>query len=151
MEEELFTKHINSGCFQRGIDQGKWYIHEIKWPFVIIKIKAKPLINSPDYYYFRFDLNGYSNQAPTVCPWDINSQQKLLPKLWPKGTNNVSKVFNPSWRDDALYAPCDRIAIERHDSWKEQFPHLYWKSDFTIIIYIEFIFKLLNSIDYVGQ
>lgn len=150
MEEELFLAHLKDGPFQRGIDEEFWGIYQINWPVAIIWIKAKEIDGRPDRYHFRFELSGYPVQAPTACPWDIATNASLTPSLWPKGDGIVKQVFAPHWNSGALYAPCDRIAIQGHDNWKTVHKSLYWRSDFTIVKYLEFIYRILNSDHYTG-
>ncbi len=149
IDENLFDTHINESWFQIGVDSGKWGIHSVDWPVAVIWVKAKPKINQPEKYYFRFELTNYPQQAPTACPWDINTKQKLEHNGWPKGAGFVSSVFNPGWNGGiALYAPCDRIAMAGHDQWKTQYPDLWWNSDMKITKYLVYIYTLLNSSDY---
>jgi hypothetical protein len=144
---------VNEANFQIGIDEGMWGIvnHDEQypsWPFVIIWVKAKQKANAPDRYYFRFDLANYPVQAPTACPWNINTNNRLDNHLWPTGGRIVSFTFKPSWNPNALYAPCDRIAMTGHEPWKQQFPELWWRPHFKITVYLHFLHRLLNSTDY---
>jgi len=67
----------------------------------------------------------------------------------PKGLGNVTKVFNPEWNNGvALYAPCDRMAMPGHESWKPQFPNVWWQPGFTIVVYLDFVHSCLNRRKY---
>lgn len=151
---ECFKKHVAMPPFQMGLDACDWaFVHDnefIQWPSVFLWIKAAEKANSPEKYYFKFDLEKYPAIAPTACPWDIDTQQPLSPDKWPRGSKYVSKVFNPSWKPQALYAPCDRIAMEGHEQWAEKYKNLWWRPDFTIVTYLKYLHKLLNSGDYLN-
>ena len=149
----LFNQHVNDADFQSGIDQGMWGIQDYDpeypaWPIVLIWIQATAKLGCPDKYFFRFDLNGYPSIAPTACPWDATTNVRLDNSMWPKGSQFVSKTFNFSWKPDALYAPCDRVAMPGHEPWQTEFPELWWQSSFKINAYLNFLHRLLNSSDY---
>jgi hypothetical protein len=151
-DHKIVIEHIESGEFQIGVEENKWDIINfdkeiLNWPNAFIWVNAAKKQGLPDKYYFNFDLSNYPEQAPTARPWDIESNQPLETTKWPKG-GRVSFVFNPGWRTFALYAPCDREAMKGHESWKEKHPNLWWRSDFKITIYLEFLYGLLNSFDY---
>ena len=145
----LFHEHIHNADFLAGADRGMWGIHNADagyttWPAVIIWVKA----GWPEAYHFKFDLAGYSGAAPTACPWNIDTHSRLDSSLWPRGSKFVSNTFNPNWNPNALYAPCDRIAMAGHQVWQAQFPDLWWQPSFRITVYLQFLYRLLNSSDY---
>ena len=150
----LFEMHISEGEFQSGVDKGYWGIHpntlELKehWPKVIIWVQAAYKESGKERYYLCFDLAGYSAVAPTACPWDVELNKPLKPDLWPKGGTLVDSVFKHSWRLDALYIPCDRVAIPGHDGWRTQYPNLWWQPHFKIDRYLNHIHLILNSSEY---
>jgi len=152
----LFHQHILEGNFQAGMDRGDWGVCDYNpeypnWPIVIMWVRAIPKPGWPDRYYFRFDLSGYPASAPTACPWDVESNLRLENTRWPRGNKIVSPTFNYGWNPNALYAPCDRMAMGGHDPWREQHPDLWWQSTFKIIVYINFLHRLLNSSDYANS
>ena len=152
-DESIFRLHTASAEFRQGIDEGMWDIVENKvqmqGPFVIIWIAARQKPGCPDKYFFRFNLQNYPSVAPTACPWDVDTDQRLPDEKWPKGGPQVSTVFNPNWNKNALYAPCDRVAMEGHrEVWEKQFPDYWWQPHFTIVKYLNFVYRRLNSSDY---
>lgn len=156
-DQKLFCEHINSASFQIGVDRGKWNVttnelNDLTWPYVVIWIKAIEKDGFPNKYYFRFDITNYPEQAPTACPWNFEKSMRLEFDKWPKG-GRVTNVFNTGWNNgNSLYCPCDRLAQPNHEQqWTTQFPKLWWKSDFTIVVYLEFIYGLLNSTDYANS
>jgi hypothetical protein len=150
-DSEMFWAHVELPEFQAGLDNGYWGLLQeksaVEWPFVLIWVKAATKANCPDRYVFRFDLAGYPQQAPTACPWDIDKKAPLAPNQWPRGPRHVSKVFNPGWRTNALYAPCDREPMKDHGQWRQTYRGLWWESTFTIVVYLRFIHRLLTSED----
>lgn len=152
-DASLFHENIHNVDFLTGADKGMWGVHDedpgyANWPAVIIWVEAATKAGRPDAYHFKFDLAGYSSVAPTACPWDIHTNSRLESNLWPKGSKFVSNTFNPNWNPNALYAPCDRIAMAGHNVWQTQFPDLWWQPSFRITIYLQFLHRLLNSSDY---
>lgn len=152
----IFHQHIIDAEFLAAVDNGMWGIkdedHQYPaWPVVLIWVQAAPKNNHPDKYYFRFDLSGYPNSAPTACPWNISTNNRLENNQWPRGRKFVSNTFNFGWNPNALYTPCDRIAMQGHDAWKAQFPELWWQPSFKINVYLNFLHRLLNSSDYANS
>lgn len=135
---------------------GKWGIVDAgplypTWPVVDIWVAAHEKVGSPDKYYFRFNLSGYPSTAPTACPWNIATNQKLAFDKWPKGGLLVSSVFRIEWFNrNALYAPCDRGAdLPGHSNWAQQHAEYYWQSTFTIHKYLRFLYEILHTGDYI--
>ena len=154
---ECFKSHVSEPHFQFGLDDGDWgFAGEDEygqWPVIFLWGRAVPKNGMPDKYFFKFDLNGYPAKAPTACPWDIDSMDVLPFDKWPKGSEFVSKVFNPGWKPKAfhaLYAPCDRVAMEGHEQWAQAHKGLWWQPNFTIVKYLDFLLKLLTSKDYIN-
>lgn len=156
VELECFKKHVSLAPFQIGLDDAHWGFEKDNgfdtWPHVFLWVGVACKSGSPDKYVFRFDLTNYPAKAPTACPWNVASNTILDPGKWPKGKQLVGKVFNPNWKPAtntvALYAPCDREAMEGHDQWANVHKDLWWKPDFTILKYLDFLYKILNSSDY---
>lgn len=149
LDRSMFQQHASEGFFLIAADESRWGIHqELTWPYVIMWVQALAKPGKPERFYFKFNLSGYPGTAPTACPWDIATNTRLDNSRWPKGNNLVSKTFNYGWRQDALYAPCDREAMKGHEAWQTQLPELWWQSNFKINVYLDFLHRLLNSADY---
>jgi hypothetical protein len=150
-DESLFKKHLEEAVFLTGVADSQWGLvgsaEEIIWPHVLLWCKATPPEGTgSSKYYFRFNLEGYSEQAPTALPWDVSKNQPLAIEVWPGWSEQLRKVFNPKWNNGiALYAPCDRIAIPGHAQWKEKHPTDFWTPGSTIIKYLRFLLKILND------
>lgn len=149
--ESLLKAHLESAPFLAGADRGKWglfgEIESLDLTNPIIWVRADKRMVPDGRLHLRFNTDNYPQQAPTACPWDVKSNGKLAPSLWPKG-GNASSVFNPAWRDHALYAPCDRLAMINHETWRSQSPQWWWQADFTITKYLDFTHLCLNPADY---
>ena len=146
--ESLLKAHLEGAPFLAGVDCGKWSLHSVgDLTFPVIWVRGDTRLVQAGRVYLRFDTSGYPQQAPTGCPWDVSKNCKLAPGLWPKGAS-ASTVFNPAWKDDALYAPCDRVAMQGHDTWRGLCPQWWWQPSFTIGVYLEFVHVCLNPADY---
>jgi hypothetical protein len=147
-DETLFRDHLESDAFLAGAARGKWRLHggpeDIVWPNPIFWIQSARKFSPGEGVFLRFDLQNYPQQAPTSCPWNAQSNTRLDHKEWPKGGGNVSRVFNSGWNGSALYAPCDRIAMVRHETWATIHFAWWWKSSFTFVRYLEFVHNCLN-------
>ncbi len=152
-DEALFHAHLDSAPFQSGVDAGRWALHSepsaIVWPHPIFWLQADEDLIAAGKLFLRFTVDGYPQAAPSACPWDMEKNCRLDPALWPKGPGNVTKVFNPNWNNGvALYAPCDRLAMPGHESWKPQFPGVWWQPASTIVVYLDFVHSCLNRRKY---
>lgn len=147
-DEALFQAHIKETAFQSGVDRGRWGFANseppVKWPHKLLWVESDKRFASSGRVILRFTLDGYPNSAPTAAPWDLDKRKILSPNEWPKGEGNVSKVFNPGWNSTALYAPCDRVAMQGHDQWKTTLACWWWNADKTIAMYLEFVHRCLN-------
>jgi hypothetical protein len=152
-DQLLFRQHIQEPSFINGLERGMWGFGTDdmdfpQWPNIVLWVEAAPKPSRPDKYHFKFDLSGYPGAAPTACPWNAVNNTRLDNASWPKGAKFVSNTFNPAWNPCALYAPCDRLAMPGHEIWQAHFPELWWQPSFKLIIYLQFLHRLLNSSDY---
>ena len=149
-DERAFRAHIAGGAFLRGVVRGRWRLMSIMWPFAVIAVSAALREDGVAEYLFRFELSNYPNATPTAAPWDGERNVPLDPAIWPTGRSRVAAAFNPGWNPQALYLPCDRLAIAGHDAWRTQHPAMIWSPTGDITQYLRIVHELLNSSDYTG-
>src|SRR5579872_77481 len=119
--ETMLKAHLEGAPFLDGVDRGKWELMgepdkiDLTWP--VIWVRADKRLLQVGRVHLRFNTENYPQLAPTACPWDVEKNTPLASALWPKG-GQASEVFNPSWNSAALYAPCDRVAMQGHDQWR---------------------------------
>lgn len=150
-EETLFRAHLEDVPFRSGVDRGRWGLPdgaEIVWPHCILWVQCEPRFYAPGRVCLRFELTGYPSTAPNSVPWDGEKNEVLPNEKWPKGHGHVSKVFNPGWNSRALYAPCDGVAMAGHEPWKTAQSQWWWTADSEITLYLEFVHRCLNPLDY---
>lgn len=150
-DESLFRSHLEEAPFQSGVDRAKWGLpsglESVTWPHAVLWVAADERILPSRKIHLRFTLDGYSASAPTACPWDLEKGTVLENPLRPKLTGKFALVFRVDWNaGTALYAPCDRVAMTGHDAWQKQFPFWWWRADFTIVKYLEFVHMCLNPV-----
>jgi hypothetical protein len=152
-DERVFLDHLGSGAFRSGEARGRWRMISVEWPKAVVTVRAAPRGGAPDEYAFQLDLAGYPNQAPTCAPWDVDKAAPLSPPDWPAGTpdSRVAHAFNPGWRKDAVYLPCDRQALKGHDQWRTQHPSLLWSPRKDITFFLGILHDLLDSASYTGR
>jgi hypothetical protein len=148
-DESLFRTHLEEAPFLAGCDAGKWGLHgegsDIVWPHPIMWVSASETYMHGGKLFLRFTTDGYPNSAPSACPWDIEQTARLEGSWWPKVSGKFSKVYRPNWNGgSSLYAPCDRLAMQGHDIWRQQFPAWWWQAHFSISKYLEFVHMTLN-------
>ena len=148
--EQLLREDLDNACFTAGVDRGYWRVASVIWPLAVIEIAAAPRTSSPSWWAFRFDLTGYP-QAPTALPWDIATNAPLPGEHWPGGGPRIMAAFNPGWRNDALYMPVDRLALEGHDAWRQKHPSYIWDPALDISQYLRIVHGLLNDPSYTGR
>lgn len=149
-DESLFKTHLEGASFQAGADEGKWGLHgeskDIKWPIAFLWVQSDKTLMPVGRIFLRFNPEGYSAQAPTSCPWNVEKDARLEDALWPKLSGKFAKVFRLDWQGGtALYAPCDRVAMVGHEQqWKQHYPFWWWQPHFTFVKYLEFVHRCLN-------
>jgi len=149
--ETVLRAHLDGGPFQSGVDRGRWRLVGLAWPNVVVAVSAAERAGAPSEYAFRFECTGYPQVAPTAQPWSEATNAALPFECWPGGRLRVPAAFNPGWKSgQALYLPCDRLAIEGHDPWRTQHPSMIWSPQRDITQYLQVIHELLNSSDYSG-
>ncbi len=145
----LFRLHLEEAPFVSGVEAGHWALVEgetlEQWPLCRIWIRCDPRYTKDGRVVLRFDLDNYPAAAPTAQPWDAEKNAPLDRERWPKGSALVNAVFKPGWKTTALYMPCDRVAMVNHDGWKQTFAQWWWTPDRTIVDYLTFVFRCLNS------
>jgi hypothetical protein len=154
LAEECWLEHLATPAFLAGVDRGSWGLFPtdaVQWPNAVLWIAAPTRPNSPERFYFFFDLTNYPTVSPTAHVWDSATSLKLDLARWPKGSGDVAMVFRTNWNNgQALYAPWDRLAMDSHPQWPAQFPGYAWKPGHTIVRYLNFTHELLHTDDYHG-
>ena len=107
-DERVLRAHVASAQFINGVERGKWRIvGAINWPSALVAVSAASREGAPEEFFFRFDLAGYPNAAPTATPWDLATGDVLDEAERPKG-DGLGLVFRTDWEGGrALYAPFD--------------------------------------------
>jgi hypothetical protein len=149
--ESILRAHLEGPAFAAGAEAGKWgslgALDTINLTVPVFWVRSDKRIVAAGRIHLKFNTENYPQVAPTACPWDVSSNSILAPSSWPRGPQ-ASTVFNPTWKSDALYAPCDRVAMQGHDAWKNLCPQWWWVPTFTIVRYLEFVYVCLNPADY---
>lgn len=151
-DETLFLSDLQGIPFRSGMERGRWGFPDdearVVWPHCVLWIEADSRFAVQGRVALRFTLDGYPAMAPNAVPWDCDGDRPLAAGDWPSGPGNVSKVFNPNWNNHALYAPCDRIAMQGHEAWKSNLGQWWWTPDSNLTLYLEFIHRCLNPLDH---
>jgi hypothetical protein len=147
-DEKALRADLESGRFLAGEARKRWRLISVEWPGVLIGITAR----DGQEFALRFDSSGYPQMPPTACLWNAERNAPLEVALWPKGGGRIAAVFNPNWKSGvALYLPCDRMAIEGHENWRNEHPAKIWNPANGISQYVEIVHELLQSRDYVAR
>jgi hypothetical protein len=146
-----FEQDLAAPEFRCGELEGRWRHVATTWPHAVIAVSAPERPNGPREYGLRFECSGYRQTPPTAQPWDLEANAPLPAGRWPTGDGIVTSVFRPDWKQgQCLYLPCDRMALEGHDEWRQQYPNRLWQVARGIICYLEQVFELLNQNGYSG-
>lgn len=149
--ERVFNTHLVQGPFLSGVARKRWRLISIEWPIALIAVSAATRPNGSDEYVLRFDLTNYPQFGPTARPWNSTLNAPLEDGMRPHGKIHVPKAFRTDWKNGiALYLPCDREAIQGHDTWQHQHPSMIWNPNGDITQYLRIVHDLLNSSDYTG-
>jgi hypothetical protein len=152
-DEQVLRAHLKSAGFQIGVADGRWRLESLTWPCAVIMVAAAPRTGTPGEFYFRFELTGYPEAAPTGCIWDVGSNAPLSGPRRPKDADGqILQLFRDNWMDGkALYAPFDRVALVDHGTaWADQWPMSKWTRDRDLVFVLRHIHDELNSVEYAG-
>jgi hypothetical protein len=147
--ERLFRDDVAGTCFSAGADRGYWRLRSIAWPRAVVEVAPAEIPSGPAWFALLFDLTGYP-EAPTARFWNVEVDGPLSPDRWPAGGDRITRAFNPGWRQDALYLPVDRLALEGHDGWRVQHAAHVWDAGRDISQYLRLVHELLNEGSYCG-
>ena len=142
--EEVFQGHLNNAEYLSGVMDQSWgnvsNSKGLQWPLAIFWVMAKNGIK----YFFRFDLQGYNEHAPTAILWDIEKSLPLEQSKWPSWNKRTKQVFR-KWGKECLYLPCDRLALQGHNNWNQQHAYLTWKAyQDSFTKYLVELYQILN-------
>lgn len=149
-DERLFRYHLEQPSFQSGADRGWWRSLSIAWPHAVISVTAAARDGGPAEYDFRFECSNYPSDPMAGQLWDAAAGRPLDPAYWPAGGPRVTAAFNPGWNAQAIYLPCDRVAIISHDGWRQQHPEMIWGPTKDVTFYLRILRGLLTAPDYTG-
>jgi hypothetical protein len=145
-DERALCADLKSARFLSGEDRGRWQYHDLNWPYLFVNVRAKDGRN----FTLRLDCSGYPGNPPTGTFWDLTTGGRLDFNKWPTGGERIRLALNPSWKEgNALYIPCDRDSIIGHDNWLTQYPQMIWNAIKGVSMYLEIVYDLLQSRDYV--
>jgi hypothetical protein len=145
-DEQSLRADLASARFLSGQDRGRWRLHRVEWPFVLIGVFAR----DGQEFVLRLDCKGHPTAPPTGTFWDLEAKVRLPDVRWPRGGERIPLAFRPDWKNGlALYLPCDRESLVGHDAWPAQYPQLIWKPAKGISHYLEVVHDLLQGHDYV--
>lgn len=148
-DERTFRRHLAGGPFQAGVERDDWRLISLDWPHAVIGVTAPPRAGAPGEVDLRFELSAYPQELPTAQPWHPATDGPLPDALWPVG-DRVSQVFNPSWNREALYIPCDRLALAGHEGWLTLHPAHAWNPNREITHYLRIVRDVLREPGYAG-
>ena len=143
-DQSAFEADLAGGPFLNGSLSGRWGLHALVWPHALIWVRAR----DERRFGFRFELTNYPQTPATAQLWDLDVNEPLPTGRWPRGSTRVPMAFNPSWNASAIYLPCDRLAIQGHENWRNQHVALLWDPSVGIARYLRVLSDLLCSGDY---
>jgi hypothetical protein len=145
-DERAFRADAAKPALRLAEVEGRFRIIKVNWPMVLAGVTAADGAE----FCLRLDCGGYPASAPTGRLWNAKTDAPLAVALWPgsKG-GRVKAVFRSDWKDGtALYLPCDRVAREGHDNWRQETPTMIWDPKRGLAQYLEIVHELLNCGDY---
>ena len=144
-DARAFSADIEGALFRLGEADGKWRLGKLAWPFAWIDVTA-----AIGFFTLRFELSQFPTLPPTAQLWDAKADAPLAQQSWPRSQGGrIRDVFRADWQQGtALYLACDRVTIQTHPGWVTQMPARLWRTDGSIVQYLEEVHVLLNSTDF---
>ena len=149
-DERALREHLRGARFLAGAEAGRWQLLSLDWPVALVAVAAAPRPGAPGQFVIRFDLAGYPQAAPTGGLWDRTACDYLRADLRPKG-DRVGRIFRADWENGrAMYAAWDRVALQGHTGWPQQYPRSAWNGQRDLAFILSSVFEVLNADDYLG-
>ena len=142
-DETALRAHLASNRYRLGEIKGKWALVQVTFPIVYFRVRAAPRPESPEWFLFRLDVQGYPGAAPTAQVWDGPSNQALAPELRPHTRAGLMIAFS-QWQP-CLYHPIDRMA---RSHWPDQYGELAWSNDKDLTSFLETVYGLVQDPSY---
>jgi hypothetical protein len=157
-DKRAMQTDLTGASFLSGVANGWWdHVEDSApdWPTMIFWVAAAKRDKAPDRFYLKLNCKNYPTDSPTGTFWDPETKEQLAGRKWPKGSGQVSAVFNPTWENGvALYHPLDRFPMGSHQTgsndWRVKYPQHVWKGDRNVTRYLTMVYRLLNSSEYTG-
>jgi hypothetical protein len=150
-DERAFRADLDAEPFLVGVALGSWHLVDPGWPFPVIAVAAAHRSGAPSEFNLRFDLTGYPMNAPTATPWDTTAHAALPTDHRPAGRRPSAVFRRDGWNHgEGLYAPYDRLAMNGHQNWEAEFPHLWWRPEYDITFYLQQVYDILHDEDFIG-
>ncbi len=151
-DRTVFLAHLAGGRFRAGVAAGRWRLISCDWPILVVGVLAARRENGPAEFVLRFDCTGYPNDAPTGGLWDLEEGVSLPADRRPKGERAAQLFRFDGWMGGAtaMYAPWDRVGLQAHPEWANQYPATAWHParDFSFVL--ANVHETLNAADYAG-
>lgn len=152
-DKQAFLYDLETPDFKLGVLDSKWKLIKIEDenPIAFIEISAAPRANSPESYVFRFIIDNYPAYAPEICIWDLEMRCKLDSAKRPYGSESYRYLFRADWLNgEHLYAPYERLTLQNHSAWPNEYNDLCWKSGDSILKVLNDLYRQLQSDRYEG-
>lgn len=151
-DERALREHLHGGRFQAGVAAGRWRLISVTWPAVVVAVSAAERSNSPAEFVLRFELGGYPQNPPTGGLWDTVADASLPADRRPKGERAAHLFRADGWHGGAtaMYAPWDRMGLQAHANWANDYPHDAWNPARDLSFILAKVHEVLNADDYLG-
>lgn len=149
-DERALREHLRGARFQAGVEAGRWRLISLDWPAAFVAVAAAPRPSAPEEFVIRFDLSGYRQAAPTGGLWDLTAGDFLPADRRPKGERS-GRIFRADWENGrAMYAAWDRVALQGHTGWPQQYPRSAWNAQRDLSFVLASVHEVLTADDYLG-
>ncbi len=101
-DKRAMETDLTGTSFLSGVANGWWdHVEDSApdWPTMIFWVAAAKRDKAPDRFYLKLNCKNYPTDSPTGTFWDPETKEQLAGRKWPKGSGQVSAVFNPTWEN----------------------------------------------------
>lgn len=139
--------HLDSVRFLAGVDEGRWRVLELSWPYLYVRVQ---FVTSPNMFAFAHDFqlecSGYPDPGPFVERWthDDNSQRGERPPAPSSGAPGFVEALK-EWgggTEGGIYRAWNRGAAQ-HNDWSRKRPEEAWNRTRDITFIMEHLYALV--------
>ncbi|TIL96287.1 MAG: hypothetical protein E5Y73_01895 [Mesorhizobium sp.] len=147
--QKTLVNQLNSVRFLAGVDEGRWEILAVAWPYLFVRIRVATGQAEVFTHDFRLECTGFPDPGPYVERWTYaddpqNGTRPAAPSAGAPGFVEALKAWGDGNSDGGIYRAWNRGAAQHNDWWRKR-PDEAWHQNRAIIFIMEQLYALVSE------